>query len=125
MPTVKEYYDILGISEKASADEIKKAYRKLAREFHPDQNPDKPGAEDKFKEVQEAYSILSDEQKRKEYDLRRKNPFGSFGDGFGATGRKGEYRSADSTRIRFRRRLALRQTIPLWRRNAVWRRRSR
>lgn len=101
MPPVKDYYNVLGVSEKATADEIKKAYRKLAREFHPDQNPDKAGAEEKFKEIQEAYSVLSDDQKRKEYDVRRKNPFGSFGDGFGTTGRRGEYRTADGTRIRF------------------------
>ena len=101
MPTVKDYYEILGVSEKATAGEIKKAYRKLAREFHPDQNPDKAGAEDKFKEIQEAYSVLSDEQKRKEYDARRKNPFGAFGDGFGTAGRRGEYRRPDGTHIRF------------------------
>lgn len=84
MPAVKDYYKVLGVSENANADEIKKAYRKLAREHHPDKNPDKPGAEEKFKEIQEAYSILSDEEKRKEYDLRRRNPFaGGFGDGSG------------------------------------------
>ena len=101
MPTVKDYYNILGVGEKASAADIKKAYRKLAREFHPDQNPDKAGAEEKFKEIQEAYSVLSDEQKRKEYDARRKNPFAGFGDGFGASGRRGEYRGPDGTNIRF------------------------
>ncbi len=101
MPTVKDYYDILGVNEKATAAEIKKAYRKLAREYHPDKNPDKAGAEEKFKEIQEANSVLSDEQKRKEYDARRKNPFGGFGDGFSASGRRGEYRTADGTHIRF------------------------
>ena len=101
MPTVKDYYNILGVSEKASSADIKKAYRKLAREFHPDQNPDKAGAEERFKEIQEAYSVLSDDQKRKEYDARRKNPFANFGDGFGTSGRRGEYRAPDGTNIRF------------------------
>lgn len=100
MPTVKDYYNILGVSEKASAADIKKAYRKLAREFHPDQNPDKAGAEERFKEIQEAYSVLSDAQKRKEYDAQRKNPFANFGDGFGG-GRRGTYRAPDGTNIRF------------------------
>lgn len=101
MPAVKDFYEVLGVSEGASADEIKKAYRKLAREHHPDKNPDKPGAEAKFKEIQEAYSVLSDDEKRKEYDLRRKNPFGAFGDGSGPTGRRGEYRAPDGTYVRF------------------------
>lgn len=101
MPSVKDYYNILGVGETATAAEIKKAYRKLAREFHPDQNPDKAGAEERFKEIQEAYSVLSDKEKRKEYDARRKNPFGSFGDGFGASGRGGGFRAPDGTHIRF------------------------
>lgn len=100
MPAVKDFYEVLGVTEGASADEIKKAYRKLAREHHPDKNPDKPEAEAKFKEIQEAYSVLSDEQKRKEYDARRKNPFGAYGDGFSASGRN-EYRAPDGTYVRF------------------------
>lgn len=63
----KDYYEVLGVSKNASKDEIKKAYRKLAKEYHPDRNKE-AGAEDKFKEVQEAYDILSDEQKRSAYD---------------------------------------------------------
>lgn len=64
----KDYYQTLGLSKKASQDEIKKAYRKLARKFHPDVNPDDPQAEEKFKEINEAYQVLSDEDKRKKYD---------------------------------------------------------
>jgi molecular chaperone DnaJ len=65
---VSTLYDTLGVSKSASADEIKKAYRKLAREFHPDRNPGDSNAEEKFKEVQHAYDVLSDADKRKQYD---------------------------------------------------------
>jgi len=64
-----EYYKILGVAKTASADEIKKAYRKLALKYHPDKNPDSKEAEAKFKEINEAYAVLSDEKKRKEYDM--------------------------------------------------------
>jgi curved DNA-binding protein len=64
----KDYYDILGVSRNASEKEIKKAYRKLAAKYHPDRNPDDPSAEKKFKEVGEAYEVLSDDEKRKLYD---------------------------------------------------------
>lgn len=64
----KDYYQTLGVGKDASQDEIKKAYRKLARKFHPDVNPDDPNAEEKFKEINEAYQVLSDEDKRKKYD---------------------------------------------------------
>ena len=64
----KNYYDILEVSKTASADEIKKSYRKLARKYHPDVNPGNKEAESKFKELSEAYAVLSDEEKRKEYD---------------------------------------------------------
>lgn len=64
----KDYYNILGIKKDAKADEIKKAYRRLARKFHPDVNPNDKSAEDKFKEIQEAYDVLSDEKKRKVFD---------------------------------------------------------
>ena len=78
MPQPKNYYDILGVNEKAGDEEIKKVYRKLAQKYHPDRNPDKPDAEVRFKEVQEAYDVLSDAQKRKQYDRMRRNPFGGF-----------------------------------------------
>jgi curved DNA-binding protein len=63
-----EYYKILGVDKTASAAEIKKAYRKLAVQYHPDKNPDNKEAEAKFKEISEAYAVLSDEKKRQEYD---------------------------------------------------------
>jgi len=64
----KDYYSILGVSKTASADDVKKAYRKLARKYHPDMNPGDRVAEAKFKEINEAYEILSDADKRKKYD---------------------------------------------------------
>src|SRR3954454_12715226 len=65
---VKDPYKVLGVDKKASQDEIKKAYRKLARQYPPDRNPDDKGAETKFKEVQTAYDVLADPAKRKQYD---------------------------------------------------------
>ena len=77
----EDLYKVLGVSRRASDDEVKKAYRKLARRYHPDRNPDDPRAEEKFKEVQGAYDMLSDPEKRKEYDAG-----GAFA-GFGGAGR--------------------------------------
>ena len=67
----KDFYKILGVKKDATADEIKKAYRTLARKHHPDKNPDNAAAEAKFKEVSEAYDVLSDAKTRKEYDEAR------------------------------------------------------
>lgn len=64
----KDYYKTLGVERKASTDDIRKAYRKLAMQYHPDKNPGDKKAEDKFKEINEAYQVLSDEQKRARYD---------------------------------------------------------
>ncbi|TDJ52113.1 MAG: J domain-containing protein [Nitrospina sp.] len=71
----KDYYQILGIPENAKPDEIKKTYRRLAVEHHPDRNPNDPKSENRFKEITEAYGVLMDPVKRKEYDQFRSGPF--------------------------------------------------
>lgn len=102
MPTTPDYYAVLGVQPSAGADEIKKAYRKLARDFHPDRNPDNPQAEERFKEIQAAYDTLSDPEKRKVYDYRRRHPGGAGGyeDIFSQGGSRFR-RDPDGTYVRF------------------------
>jgi molecular chaperone DnaJ len=80
----RDYYEVLGVGRNASKDELKKAYRKLAMEYHPDRNPDNHEAEEKFKEAAEAYEILNDDNKRARYD--RYGHEGVKGSGFGSQG---------------------------------------
>ena len=83
----KNYYEVLGVSETAEPKVITRAYRKLAREFHPDANPGNASAEDKFKEISAAYDVVGDETKRAEYDeVRRQGPMGGMGFGGARSG---------------------------------------
>src|SRR5688572_25724200 len=77
----KDYYDVLGVAKNASAAEIKKAYRKLAQQHHPDANAGKAEAEERFKEVSAAYDVLGDEEKRKAYDRVRDMAAAGYGAG--------------------------------------------
>src|SRR3989440_13038687 len=84
MPTTKrDYYEVLGVARGAPEDEIKRAYRKLAVKFHPDKNPDDPHAEEKFKELGEAYDVLIDVDKRAAYDRFGHAAFSQGAAGFG------------------------------------------
>ena len=83
----KDYYRVLGVDEKASAGEVTKSYRKLARKLHPDANPGDPTAEERFKEVSAAYDVLGDEERRAEYDqVRAMGPMGGGMPGGGFPG---------------------------------------
>jgi DnaJ-class molecular chaperone len=79
MTQVADLYKVLGITEAADADTIKKAFRRLAKEYHPDTHPGDKKAEERFKEISQAYEILSDPEKRRRYDAMRRSPFGAGG----------------------------------------------
>ncbi len=104
VPAPPDYYATLGVAEDASAKEIKKAYRSLAQQYHPDRNAGDAAAEERFKEVQSAYDVVGDETKRKAYDRARRDPFGGqyegtpFGNEPGGGGRF--YRAPDGTYVR-------------------------
>ena len=87
----KNYYEILGVPKTASQDDIKKAYRKLVKDYHPDLHPNDPACAAKFKEINEANEVLSDEKKRKQYDFELEHPNAGGFSGFGGGGASGGF----------------------------------
>src|SRR2546423_14712956 len=87
MAAQRDYYHVLGVAENATTDEIKKAFRRLAKQHHPDRNPNNPEAAERFKEISEAHDVLSDADKRKKYDHLRR--YGAFAGGVGGGGPSG------------------------------------
>ena len=88
--SIMDYYRILGVPEQADEEQIKQAYRREAKKYHPDLNPDDPAAEARFKEIVEAYAVLCDSKKRREYDSKNQQRAGRAG-----TRPKGQARAAD------------------------------
>ena len=129
MADKRDYYEILGVTKNATEDEIKKAYRKLAIKYHPDKNPGDKEAEEKFKEAAEAYSVLSDSEKRSRYDqfghsgvdnsgfsasdINFNDIFSAFGDIFGGFGGFGGFSGQSRGPQRVARGGDLRATVTL------------